>query len=96
MKILAFEKEIPGVTEEQFKPYLKPEAQKVWKLYQQGIIREIYFTQETHEAVIVLECKDKIEAQNVLNELPLVKANLISFEIKTLIAYDGFERLFEE
>ncbi len=94
MKILATEKENPGVTEEQFKPFLKPEAEKVWQLYKQGIIREIYFTQDTHEAVLILECRDGKEAENILNTLPLVKENLIIFEIKPLIAYDGFERLF--
>ena len=94
MKILAIENQ--GATGEQFKSFLKTEAQKVWQFYKQGIIREIYFTQDTHEAVLILECKDVQEAENILNALPLVKEKLISFEIKPLITYDGFERLFDK
>jgi hypothetical protein len=94
MKILALEKEIHGLPQELFEPHLKEEAKKVWSLYQDGIIREIYFTKDLHEAVIILECKDEAEAKSILETLPLVKEQLITFEIKPLVAYDGFERLF--
>ena len=96
MKILALEKESPNVPEDQFVPFLKAEAREVWRLYKQGIIREIYFTKDTHEAVLILECEDLNEAENILNNLPLVKEKLITFDIKQLTAYDGFERLFEK
>jgi len=96
MKILALEKEIIGTTEAQFKPYLKEESRKVWELFQKGIIREIYFTKDTHEAVLILECNDEFEARNVLESLPLVKEKLIAFDVKPLVAYNGFERLFEQ
>ena len=94
MKILAIEKENPSATEEQFKNFLEAEALTVWNLYKKGIIREVYFTKDTHEAVLILECKDAEEAENILNDLPLVKEKLIGFDIKPLVAYDGFERLF--
>ena len=93
MKFLAIEKEVPGVTEEQFKPYLKAEAKRALELFQEGIIREIYFKKEQHNAVLILECKDKVKAENILQTLPLVKENLISFEVSQLVPYDGFSRL---
>ena len=44
MKILAIEKEIPGITDDKFtKEILQKEAKKVWELYKAGIIRELYF-----------------------------------------------------
>ncbi len=95
MKILALEKEIAGVTGKQFAPFLKEEAKRVWTLQQAGVIREIYFTKDSREAVLILECKDEAEAENYLKTLPLVREHLITFEIKPLTAYDGFERLFE-
>ena len=95
MKILAIEKEVNGITEEQIRPFLKTEAQKVWELYQNGLIREIYFTKNSHNAVLVLECTDENEAIKVLNTLPLVKEKLISFDLSPLVPYDGFARLFE-
>ena len=94
MKFLAIEKEVKGNAEKSFDPHLRAEAEKVWQYYKKGFIREIYFTKESHEAVIVLECGSKKEAEEHLNSFPLVKAGLITFSIEELVPYDGFDRLF--
>jgi muconolactone delta-isomerase len=96
MKILAIEKEIAGATPEQFRPLLKAEAQRVWQLQQSGMIREIWFTVQGHNAVITLECANADEAAQALQSLPLVQANLITFDILPLQPYDGFARLFAD
>jgi muconolactone delta-isomerase len=97
MKILAIEKEVPGVADRQFTPTrLKSEAARVWELHQAGTIRELYFRQDRSEAVLVLECKDTKEASEILNTLPLVNQGLILFELIPLVAYPGFARLFNE
>jgi len=95
MKILAIEKEIPGVAEDRFTgEILKAEARKAWELYQSGILRELYFSADKNEAVLVLECAGAEEARRQLGQLPLVRAGLIDFDIIPLTAYPGFERLF--
>lgn len=43
MKILAIEKEMPGVADGDYRPYLEAEARKAYELHQQGLIRELYF-----------------------------------------------------
>ena len=97
MKILALEKEVSGIADDQFTPpLLKEEAMRAWDLHQTGIIRELYFRQDRNEAVFILECKDVEEARSVLATLPLVKSGLITFEIIPLIPYDGIARLFSE
>ena len=96
MKILALEKEIPNTSPEQFTPHLKVEAACVWELYQNGHIREIYFRGDRKEAVLILECVDVEEADQLLDSLPLVQAGLIEFEVIPLVPYPGFERLFGE
>lgn len=96
MKILALEKEILGVTSEDFEPHLKSEATRVWELYQAGVLRELYFRQDRAEAVLVLECVDVEEANEVLNTLPLVGAGLITFDLIPLKPYPGLARLFAE
>jgi muconolactone delta-isomerase len=96
MKILAMEIEVGGVKPEQFELHLKAEAQRVWELYQSGVIRELYFRADRSEAVLMLECTDINEAQQILQSLPLVQAGLIAFEIIPLIPYPGFVRLFGE
>lgn len=94
MKILAIEKETAGFDESKLSGLLKPEAMQVWNLYKNGTVREIYFTQNDHRAVLILECESEAAAHSILNTLPLVKEKLIQFEILPLQTYDGFERLF--
>ncbi len=95
MKILALEKEVPGISDDRFTPQvLKEEARQVWLLQQAGSIREIYFSKDKHEAIVILECSDVHEAQSILATLPLVKAGLLAFTCIPLIPYDGFSRLF--
>jgi len=94
MKILALEHELPNITSDQFQQHARAEAQKVWALYQAGVIRESYFRVERSEAVLVLECQTVEEAREVLSTLPFVENKLITFELIPLKAYPGFERLF--
>lgn len=96
MKILAIEREVPGVEEGEFVPFLKQEAARVWELYQAGVIRELYFRQDQTSAVLILECEDLKDADSALNSLPLVIEGLIAFDIIPLRAYPGFSRLFTE
>ena len=94
MKILALEKEVPGVPDEAYEPYLRAEALKAWELHQAGIVRELYFRADWPGAVLVLECADIVAAEAALSALPLVKQGLIRFDFIPLRAYPGFERLF--
>jgi len=94
MRILALEKEKKEISAEQFQPYLIEEAQMVWRLQQADIIREIYFDAENHTAVIVFETESLQMAAEILQRLPLVKAELIDFVLIPLKPYDGYERLF--
>jgi hypothetical protein len=95
MKILAIEKEFAGKTAEDFQPYLEDEAISVWELYQQGVIRELYFRADRTSAVLILECENAEEAKDQLSALPLVKEELIYFDFIPLVPYSGFERLFK-
>ncbi|MCU7495476.1 MAG: superoxide dismutase [Ignavibacteria bacterium] len=96
MKILALEAESPGIEKGRFKPFLKEEALKIWELYQNGTLRELYFSAEADSAILILECSSIQEAESVLSVLPLVRENLISFQLIALKPYPGFKRLFEE
>jgi muconolactone delta-isomerase len=96
MKILALEKEAAQTQASDFQPYLAEEAAKVYELYQTGVIRELYFHQTDHTAVLMLECANVDEARRVLGSLPLVKAGLITFDMLPLVPYPGFARLFKQ
>lgn len=96
MKILAIEHEVPGSLPGEYAPRLKSEAAQLWKLYQDSQVREFYFRGDRSEAVLILECANVGEAGTILGSLPLVKADLIRFELIPLIPYPGFARLFDE
>ena len=95
MKILALERDWPGLTDIDFQPHLKAEARRAWELHQAGVIRELYFDAREHTAVLVLECTTLEDAQAALDTLPLVERGLITFELIPLQPYDGFGRLFD-
>jgi hypothetical protein len=94
MKFLALEHDLPAAVADQFAPLLRPEAQRVWELYRSGIIRELYFRADRRDAVLILECLTPADARQALDNLPLVRAGLVEFELIPLIPYDGFSRLF--
>jgi muconolactone delta-isomerase len=96
MKILALEKEVPGVAANAFTPHLRAEAARVWELQQSGVLREIYFREDRSDAVLILECADLGEAQRALATLPLVCEKLIAFELIPLKPYPGLARLFSD
>jgi hypothetical protein len=92
MKYLATEIEIEGVDWGNSEIILKEEAKVALSLFECGKIREMYFD-EDNCAVLILECQSKYEAEETLQQLPLVKAGMIKFEIKELKPYTGFSRL---
>ncbi len=94
MKILALERDQPGLTDADFQPHLKAEAARAWELQQADVIRELYFDAGAHTAVLILECANLEDAQAALNTLPLVEHGLIKFDLIPLAPYDGFARLF--
>jgi hypothetical protein len=95
VKVIALEKEVPGVAAAAFTPQLlKQEATRVWELQQAGVLREIHFRADRSDAVLILECADAVEARSVLATLPLVREGLIAFEVIPLKPYPGLSRLF--
>jgi len=73
---------------------LKEEAKIVWELQKKEIIRNIWFTLESRNAVLMIEEESEELVKEILNKLPLVRENLIKYRIIALTSYDGYERLF--
>jgi muconolactone delta-isomerase len=94
MKVLAIEKELSFVSTD--KAVMEQEAHQVYELYKMDKLRDIYFTREKHTAVIIFEVEDITEARKLVNSLPLVKNNIIDFDLMELIPYNGLDRLIEK
>jgi len=96
VQVLALERSVPGVLDDAFTPaLLRAEAEQLWELHQTGVVRQMFFRADRHEAVLLLEVAGPEAAQKALGELPLVRSGLIDFEIVPLRAYPGFARLFQ-
>lgn len=94
MRFLAIGREKPDIVWESLSAELAAEAQAVWDLHTSGRLREIYFTTGRSEVVLLLDCASRQEAADALASLPLVRQQLIIFELKLLEPYTGYERLF--
>ncbi|MCC6147744.1 MAG: superoxide dismutase [Anaerolineaceae bacterium] len=94
MKILAIEKDKPGITHDQLEPFLDEESRRAWELLQDGILRELYFRADFPGAVLVMEAATLEEAQKAIDTLPLVREGLVDFDWIPLAPYSGFARLF--
>ena len=84
----------PNVNWNEQEQLLKQEAKVLWDLQKKNIIRNIWFTKNTREAILIIEEKDSIRTKEIIDTFPLVKEGLITYDLVELVAYDGFERLF--
>jgi hypothetical protein len=95
MKIIAFDRFNPGVTLDTLRPYLREEVANVWRLWKAGIVRENYARADEPGVVIVFECEGVDEARRYVDDFPLSKAGLISWEFIALDAPLPLEFLFD-
>jgi len=90
MKIFAITTRKQDAKSAEFEPHLEAEVVAALTLYRDEFIREIYSRTDGKGAVIVFECLDVDHAQRLFNELPLVKAGLLSAEFFGTKPYKGF------
>lgn len=96
MKVLALGRDTVPADDPRFAEVRPAEARRAWDLYQQEILREIYFRADRPNGVLVLEVPDLAAARAVIDSLPLVAAGLIDFDLIALKPYPGFARLFRD
>ena len=94
MKFLAIEHEMKEINPDLHQSILEMEARHVYTLQMSGHLREIYFDQQRN-AVLILECENKAEVRDILDNLPLVQNGFIGFDLRTLSPYDGFSRIMD-
>lgn len=94
MKIIAISSRREGVTPEKAQEFQKQEARRVWELYTENTVREIYFRKDRPGGVLVLECDSIDQAREILGTLPMVKNGLTEFEFIPVGPYDRWSVLF--
>ena len=81
MQVLAIDKIPAGVTKEMLMPHLPQELATTVNLYLQEKIRTFYFRKERPGVVFLLETESLDEAREILGTLPMVKENLLDFDL---------------
>ena len=75
---------------------LEDEARLSWETLKRDILREVKGRSDKPGAVARLEVASIEEAVGHLNALPLVKANLMEYEVIPLKYYATYEALFKD
>jgi hypothetical protein len=97
MKVLAIGHPRSGVRWEDIAPYVGEQARSVWERYESDQVREFYLRADHRPGVVlVLECDDVAEAEQLISMLPISEADLLDFEVIPLRPYMGFRELFRD
>lgn len=99
-KVMATFRAAPGVSVGSMAPTAQREADAIFALYQQGVVKEAYYGDAVSAggdgviAVVVLEAASAREAQRIVDGFPLVRAGMVRSTLVPLNAYAPFgERL---
>jgi hypothetical protein len=96
VKILALAQPLKQANPAELMPTIVAETQRAWALMQQNVIREIYVREDNPLTVVILECASADEARQILSEMPLAKAGVITFEIIPLAPFSALQILFQQ
>ncbi len=96
MKILAIARIDSRTTPEMLRPFLEEESRYAWKLYAEGVCRELYDRPDRQGVVFVMECDSVPEARAALAGLPFVREKLIDFDLIPLEPFAYFGMLFRD
>ncbi len=73
---------------------IRPEAKAVWKLYESGLVREIYYIDDLSGAVLMVEAGSLDEVKKGVETLPMIQDGSLVPDYIPLKPYTGFGKLF--
>jgi muconolactone delta-isomerase len=95
MQVLAVMTAPPGRRSEEFAPYQQEEETRVWSMYREGRLRQIWFRSDDKlGAVALLEVESLEEARTLVEDLPMMRAGMLVPEFVSLAPFLGLEQLF--
>lgn len=99
MLVLAISRRGDGFDPQRLGALQKAEAQTVWNLYQEGIIKQFYFDaarKPDPKGILIIEAEGRDQARDIaISRLPLVKEGLIDFELYELGPYAALAMAFD-
>ena len=96
MKFLAMDSGL-DMNEEKINANVAEDVARVWELYSEGFIREIYQRGDNPFTVLILEADSLEEATRKLATIPFAKMGITEFKtVIPLQPFTGFEALFAD
>ncbi len=73
---------------------IRDEARTVWKLYESGLVRELFYLENLEGAALSCEAASLEEVKQGVETLPMIRDGLLVPEYIPLFPYTGFGKLF--
>ena len=73
---------------------IRDEARTVWKMYEKGIVRELFYLENLGGAALRCEATNLDELKKEVEMLPMIRDGLLVPEYTPLFPYTGFGKLF--
>ena len=73
---------------------IREEARTVWKLYESGLVRELFYLDKLTGAALRCEAATLEELKAGVEKLPMIRDGLLVPEYIPLMPYTGFGKLF--
>ncbi|MEO0593468.1 MAG: hypothetical protein AAFZ38_07810 [Myxococcota bacterium] len=73
-----------------------PEADRVWELYEAGILTEIFLFADMSGAVILLDTETEGEAADAIESLPMVREKILAPDIRPMTVWPEMRRMLTE
>ena len=94
MRFVSICSPVDGAGMDQFQPYLDAEVRYGWDNYKNGTFREMYFRQDVLGVVVMVEADSLDAARAAVENFPLARAGLVSFETIPVGPFTNWEMLF--
>ena len=94
MQAFVIARVVEGAPMEQVLPLVKPEAAKVWELYNDEKLRTIHYISDMSGVVMLWEISSLEALEAELQKLPMIEAGMLACEVIPIKPYTGFTELF--
>ena len=94
MQAFVIARVVEGAPMEQVLPLVKPEAAKVWELYNDEKLRTIHYISDMSGVVMLWEISSLEALEAELQKLPMIEAGMLVCEVIPIKPYTGFTELF--
>jgi len=84
----------PTVSRRSVIKLIRDEARTVWKMYESGLVRELFYLENLDGAALRCEAASLEELKKGVETLPMIRDGLLVPEYIPLYPYTGFGKLF--